>query len=83
MRAWRAAAARSAARDLDRVDEHGESDGPAALEPGERAHDRLLGRLAVDPEPRLAGHDLDREAAADELRLDMARSTSLAMPASL
>ena len=70
-RAWRAAGARSAARDLDRVDPDGKRNGAAALEPGERADDPALGRLPVELQSGLTRDQLDREPAADELRLDV------------
>ena len=51
----------------------GSATGCAALEPRERADDPLaLRRSCVELPAGLAGHDLDREPAPDELRLDVA-----------
>ena len=72
MRACAAAGARSAAVDLDRIEHDRQRDRLAALEPRQRAHDPLGGDVLGEPAAGLARHDLDGEAAPDELRLDVA-----------
>ena len=69
--ACRRAIARSAAVDLDRVDADGQRHGQASVEARERADDRRLSSVAVERAAVLAGHDLDLEAAPDELGLDV------------
>ena len=72
VRACAAAGARSAAVTSTGIEPHRQRDRLAALEPGERADDPCLGGLCGEPPAGLPGHDLDREAAAHELRLDVA-----------
>ena len=56
---------------LDRIEQHRQRDRPAALEPRERTDDPLLGDVAGEPPAGLARNDLDGEASAHELRLDV------------
>ena len=71
VRAWRGGGSEIGRGHLDRIEPHRQRDRLAALEPRQRADDPAGGKVLREPLAGLAGHDLDGEAAAHELRLDV------------